>query len=135
MSVEGSIAVFVIWFFHLQDLEELVQAREQFGGMGNDRHEERPSQRAVTPVADLDDLLWKLSAWDGSSGATYDEPTSSAATQEVCHVDENGEKISFSGVSEENHLEMEEIEPEDIDVILRMSSADFSSFAGVFTIR
>ena len=125
----------------LQDLEELVEAREQFGGMGNDGHGQLPSQPVAAAIGELDDLLSKLSTWDGSSGTTHDDPTSPTVTGEMHRVDENGKTVSSSGetgylgVPEENHLEMKEIEPKDIDVILRLSGADSSSFPGVPTNR
>jgi len=84
--------------------------REQLGSMDNDGHEQLASQpAAVTPIADLEELLSK---WDGSS----------PATQELLH--------HASGGSGEDHLEMKEIGPEDIDVILHQSGVDSSSFAG-----
>jgi hypothetical protein len=87
--------------------------------MGNDGHDQ-----LTTPLGDLDDLLSKLSTWDGSS-ATHNDPTSSTAEE----VLENGQTSVL--VPGEPHLEMKEIEPQDIDVILRLSSADSSSLAGV----
>ncbi|KAG0625348.1 hypothetical protein M758_2G047500 [Ceratodon purpureus] len=105
--------------------------------MGNDGHGQLPSQPVAAAIGELDDLLSKLSTWDGSSGTTHDDPTSPTVTGEMHRVDENGKTVSSSGetgylgVPEENHLEMKEIEPHDIDVILRLSGADSSSFPDV----
>lgn len=74
--------------------------------MDNDGHEQLASQPAVTPIADLEELLSK---WDGSS-------------QELLH--------HGTGASGDDLLEMKEIEPKDIDVILDQSGVDSSSFAG-----
>lgn len=91
--------------------------------MGNDSREQLPSQPAITtPVTDLDDLLSKLSTWDGSSNVTHGEPASLIITQDVSHSNGQGD-----------HLEMKEIEPKDIDFILHQSGADSSSFAGAST--
>ena len=98
----------------------MAQESERLGGMGNDGHAQLPAQPAVPRMGDLDDLLCKLSTWDGSSGTAHDDSTSS---------DDNGVAIWPSG--ETTHLEMHAMKPQDVDVILQLSGAYPSSFAGV----